>query len=108
MGDVIKFPTQEVIARDQAITEEVNKAVERIDMYCDEIFDSVVIDLLEDGYDVTSDEYIIDISMAYEAIKSLLFKAEKLHHPIQELSKTMYELTVASEEYHEAQLEFDF
>jgi hypothetical protein len=106
MGEIIQFPG--VNKPTESSGEDILEIVNRIEMYCDDIFDDVVFTLIEDGYDVTSDDYIIDISMAYEAIKSVMYKAEKLHHPIQDLSRTMYNLSLKYQESSEEQLEFDF
>ena len=107
MKNVIQFPVEKRVEQIAKEDELLEIAIENIESTCEEVMTVLVEDLLEYGYSVSDENLVIDISLLYEALKSILFKINELHHPMQSLAYTMYKDYVDGQEEN-PQLELEF
>lgn len=107
MKNVIRFPIEKRI--ESIANEDIayNEIIDDVEVVCEETLTVFVEDLIDCGYDVTGEDYVIYISLLYEAIKSLLYKTRNLDHPLQNLAITMYQDYITARE-DSGQYEFDF
>lgn len=87
VSNVIRFPVEK---RLQAINAEEDVELEIIENYVDDLTSDVLSSFIESGYPVEGDDYIQDISLVFESIRSLTFKSNSIWHPVQDLADTMY------------------
>lgn len=77
--------------------------------HADALMENLLSDMYEMGFDVQvqCDENAFDISLAFETIRSLLFKFSGNYHPLQNFAESIYAECVNNFE-NDKQLEFDF
>jgi len=105
MSNVIQFPKKKK-------EDESSVDVEYIDFLTDELTQDIAEFLHDDGYNIGNDNYIFEVSMMYESIKSLLYKMSNLYHPMQKFANNVYspfyDTTTGEEVNPPEQLELDF
>ena len=97
-NNIINFPN---IRKERLIQKELE-----LEELTDDIVTDVFSFLIENDMDVSHEDYVYDISMVFEAMRSLIYKIHDLHHPLQILCQDMYKYHPVDLE--ERQLEFDF
>lgn len=100
-SNVIQFPQKEVKSQIDDLLQE------SLETYCDEITSDILVSMTEQDFPVCSEEYIQDISLLFESIRSIAFKAHGLHHPIQEIANTIFSIAL-DHRSNDMQLSLDF
>lgn len=106
MSNVIPFPKKK--KEESSVTVDL----EYLDFLTDELTQDIAEFLHDDGFDVGNENYIFEVSMLYESIKSLLYKMSNVYHPMQKFANNVYspfyDTTTGEEIDTPEQLEFDF
>lgn len=87
---------------------EINSDIENI---ADDLLENLMIDLYEAEYtDLESDNYVYDVSILYESIKSLIAKINDTYHPLQIFAEQLYTNAIRdmNDNQNSSQIEFDF
>lgn len=107
MNNVIQFPKKKDRQKYSP-----NFDVEYLDFLTEDITEDFLEFLLDEGYQIDDPQYIFEISMLYETLKSLLYKMNELSHPLQDLAydfySDFYDREKDEEIYVPEQLEFKF
>lgn len=93
--NVIMFPG----SRREAPPQSVEEIVDKVTQTRKEHVDSVMMDLIPDfvhlfgsyGLDINSDEYVKDVAMIMEAVKSMISRQYKLQHPFHEMVDNIFD-----------------
>ena len=94
MGDIIQFPRTEYLKnlnkRPKLSDEEINKVTQmNHKRIADQLAESLAIDILtvlqESVGDMQTAEFIADLAIIIELIKSTLYREHDIKHPIQEI-----------------------
>ena len=100
-NNVIRFPIEKRLI-------DYNEPSVDLEQMCDMYAGALLTDLHEDGYDISNEDYVYDISLMFESLRSLVFKFNSITHPMQGFSQTLY----TDQNYvmfeNPNQLEFDF
>ena len=102
MSNIVKFPTEK---RQQDILNQDNELFDSIETYVDELASDIVSTLFDDGYAINKDEYIKDVSMMFESLRSLILKMNDLPHSFQYSADILFSENFF---YDENQLCLDF
>lgn len=86
-SNVIRFPIEK---RQQEIFQEEIGDLEMLETYVDDLTADVITSFIESGFPVDTDDYIQDISLVFESIRSITFKSNQVYHPVQDLADTMF------------------
>lgn len=78
----------------------------RADNYAEEITSDILAFLHDEGMPIESSSNVNDISIVFEALRSMLLKHHDIYHPIQAFVDSMYERNTTN--INPDQLEFDF
>lgn len=112
MTNIIQFPTggkeTDVIKSANAKSENEQQLINDIELFADEVVAELVAMMYEVAYDVGHEDYVYDISIVYESIRSLLYRMNTLDHPMQHFAQKIYEDENAAKYINDAQYEFDF
>lgn len=104
MNNVIQFPK---IKREKSSVD-----LDYLEFLTEDITQDLVEFLYDEGYDVSDQAYIFEVSMMYESLKSLLYKMNNEYHPMQKFANNVYSAFYDRDKDEEievpVQLEFDF
>lgn len=105
-NNIIQFPLHKRV--EKIFNEQVN--LYHIENNVDEVFSTMLTSIYDYGYDIDEEEYIYDVSLAFEAVRSLVLNSAGQSHPLQEFSKSLFTRFVIDdqEKNDPSQLEFDF
>lgn len=98
MSNIIQFPIKNKFEKELELDEEMNALA-------DEITSDVIAFLIEEGYEFDNEANLYEISLFYEAAKSLMYSIKDKQHPLQFLANELYS---TAQYYDDKQLEFDF
>jgi hypothetical protein len=101
-NNVIRFPIE------RRLDAEFKPASEDLEDMCDQYAGFLLTELHHDGYDISNEDYVYDISLMFESLRSLLFKFNSITHPMQGFSQTLYTDHNYVMFENPDQLEFDF
>lgn len=101
ISNVIQFPKKE----EKGQTD--NLLLKSLETYCDEITSDILVSMTEQDFPVSSEDYIQDISMLFESIRSIAYKSQGLPHPVQEIANTIFSI-VTNQLSNDMQLPLDF
>jgi hypothetical protein len=87
VSNVVRFPIEK---RKEQISLQNSEDLDYIEDYVDELTGDVVGFFIETGYPVDQEDYIQDISLLFESIRSITYKANDLYHPVQDIATTMF------------------
>lgn len=102
MSNVIQFPKSKNNTPPQTI-EEMVADIDRLRRdHADEIANSMIPQLIgmymSNGVDVDQHEYIKDVSMIVESMKSLLYKYFDIDHPFHDMIESVFEFSYNDDE----------
>lgn len=80
MSNIVKFPTEK---RQKDILDQDSQYFDNIETYIDELASDIISTLFDDGYAVNKDEYIKDVSLMFESLRSLVFRMNDIPHTFQ-------------------------
>jgi uncharacterized protein YehS (DUF1456 family) len=72
ISNIIQFPQKE----EKGQTD--NLLLKSLETYCDEITSDILVSMTEQDFPVSSEDYIQDISMLFESIRSIAYKSQGL------------------------------
>ena len=101
-NNIIRFPIE------RRMDLRLDEPSEELENMCDSYAANFLNDLYYEGYDISDEKYIYDVSLMFESIRSLIFRFNSLDHPMQDFSKSLYSSAEKRIEQNQKQLEFDF
>jgi hypothetical protein len=104
-SNVIHFPIEK---RLREVDDERDYFVDSLETFVEDITSDVLAELYNNGYEIDSDDYVCDVSMLFESLRSLVFRLNEIDHPIQEISQTIYRKYLIENSMEEDQLSLDF
>lgn len=105
-NNIIEFPLHRRIKK---IYEEEVELV-NLENVADEVLSDMLSDLYDYGFNIDGEEFIYDISLLFETLRSLILNVNGYNHPIQNFAENLYtkKLIDDQEKNDPSQLEFDF
>lgn len=109
MENIIKFPIEKRKKQIEQQKDGLLREKEALVDYLEDLSEDIVNDcldfLLDEGFDITNEKYVYDVSLFFETTRSLVFKMSDEHHPLQYFAHGMFSKYDTKDN---PQLEFDF
>jgi len=105
VSNVIRFPVEKT--KKDVLFDSGTINLDHLEDYIDDLTTDIICTFVETGYDVTGDDYIQDVSLMFESIRSLTYKANQTYHPVQEIADTVF-LDLVYDFLDDKQLSLDF
>ena len=104
-SNIIHFPVEQ---RLREINEERDYFSDSLETLSEDLTSDILAELYNNGYEIDSDDYVYDVSMLFESLRSLIFRLNDIEHPVQKFSKVIYEKYLTQNIVEEMQLSLDF
>jgi len=103
VSNVIQFPISQ---RKESILSDSVTVLKDLEEYCDELTSDIMTSMLTEDFPVDSDDFIQDISLLFESVRSIAYKSHGLFHPVQDVANTMF-FSAVVEMLNDQQLSLD-